>query len=111
MPMAPVITEEFMNKWFNDVEKVGKSKNFMIIAYDYKGMNENIKGAAHIDSDRGVYTGRFQLATDPRIIEILNHFGGILINTSLNAHGQPIIYDQNDFNMMRYIQDEVQKNR
>lgn len=111
MPMAPVVTEEFMNKWFDDIEKVGKSKQFMIIAYDYKGMNENIKGAAHIDSDRDIYTGRLQLATDPRIIEILNHFGGILINTSLNAHGQPIIYDQSDFDMMRYIQDEVQKNR
>lgn len=111
MPMAPVITEGFANTWFNDIEKVGKSKNFMIIAYDYKNMNENVRGAAHLDSDRNVYTGRFQLATDPRIIKIVDHFGGILINTSLNAHGQPIIYDQNDFNMMRYIQDEVQKNR
>lgn len=110
MPMAPVVTEEFANKWFNDIDKVGKSKNFMIIAYDYKGMNENIKGAAHIDKDRGIYTGRLQLATDPRIIEILNHFGGILINTSLNAHTQPIIYDQRDFEMMRFIQNRVKEN-
>jgi len=106
MPMAPVVTEWYAEKNFNDLEKVSKSKYFMIIAFDFKEgvVNETNRGAAHIDSDRQVYTGRIQIATEKELVHVLNAFGGILINTSLNAHGQPIIYDENDFKAMRAIQ-------
>ncbi len=108
MPMAPVVTEEFAYRMFNDIEKVGKSKNFMIIAYDFKYMYDEIRGAAHYDSDRDVYTGRLQIVPDKYIESIVEQFDGILINTSLNAHGQPIIYNDEDFIMMKRIQQRVQ---
>jgi len=107
MPMAPVITEDFMYKNFIDVEKVGKSKYFMIIAYDFKTDVTEFRGAAHYDSDRGAYTGRLQVAQDFNILHILNSFDGILINTSLNAHGQPIIYNIDDFRRMKIIQNNT----
>lgn len=109
MPMAPVITEDFMLDNFKDIEKVGKSKYFMIIAYDYREIKDKFRGAAHYDSDRDVYTGRFQLLDDKSLEGIVNHFGGILINTSLNAHGQPILYDDKDYLKMIYIQSQVAK--
>lgn len=107
MPMAPVVTEEFAFKMFDGIEKVGKSKNFMIIAYDYKHMYDEIRGAAHYDSDRDVYTGRIQIAPDSYINSILSQFDGILINTSLNAHGQPILFDSQDYITMKHIQQRV----
>jgi predicted NodU family carbamoyl transferase len=107
MPMAPVVTKEYADENFKDTHKVKKSKLFMIIAFDYsKEMSDDIRGAAHIDKDRGVWTGRFQINRNKAIGKVLEHFGGILINTSLNAHGQPIIYDENDFDTMLRIQSE-----
>ena len=105
MPMAPVVTEKYASENFIGVEKVNKSKYFMVIAFDYISMYDNIRGAAHYDSDRDVYTGRIQVSTSEKINEILEQFGGILINTSLNAHGQPIIYNNQDFATMRRIQE------
>jgi len=107
MPMAPVVTKEFAMSHFRDLHKVGKSKNFMIIAYDFEEEPTDFMGAAHYDSDRDVYTGRLQICPDEFIESLLNEFNGILINTSLNAHGQPILYDYEDYKMMKYIQNNV----
>jgi len=107
MPMAPVVTKEFAELNFRDLHKVGKSKNFMIIAYDFIEKPTEFMGAAHYDSDRDVYTGRLQICPDEFIEQLLNSFNGILINTSLNAHGQPILYDYDDYRMMKYIQNNV----
>ena len=105
MPMAPMVTEEVANSLFVGTDKVGKSKEFMIIAFDYVEMNEGIRGAAHKHPDKDVYTGRIQVVKSGLLKEVLEHFGGILINTSLNAHGQPIIYNRQDYDYMKYIQD------
>jgi len=108
MPMAPMVTEEYAERMFEDIYKTKKSKHFMIIAYDFISMSDNIRGAAHYDSDRDVYTGRFQIVPG-HLYEVVKEHGGILINTSLNAHGQPIIYSDFDYKIMKDKQAKVAK--
>jgi len=106
MPMAPMVTQEYAEANFEDLHKTKRSKHFMIVAYDFKEMSDDIRGAAHYDSDRDVYTGRIQIA--PKHLEkVVKKYGGILINTSLNAHGQPIIYSMFDYAIMKQIQNEI----
>jgi len=109
MPMAPVVTKKYAEKHFRDIDKVTRSKYYMVIAFDYISVDETTRGAAHYDSDRDVYTGRIQISNMPFIDDILKKFGGILINTSLNAHGQPILYDSNNYNIMRRIQSNFKR--
>jgi carbamoyltransferase len=109
MPMAPVVTMEFAEEMFEDIEKTPRSKHFMIIAYDFKHMYDSIRGAAHYDSDRNVYTGRIQVSMEPELTRLLEKHNGILLNTSLNAHGQPIIYDNTNYGIMKQIQNNVRK--
>lgn len=104
MPMAPVVTEWYAKTYFRDTEKVAKSKYFMVIAFDYIAIDDSTRGAAHYDSDRDVYTGRIQVSNSYEINGILDVFGGILINTSLNAHGQPILYNDVNYGIMKHIQ-------
>jgi predicted NodU family carbamoyl transferase len=109
MPMAPIVSMEFAKKNFPDLHKVNKSKYFMIIAFDCSNDSKvtEFLGATHIDSDRGVYTCRIQVVSEPSLVSLVTAFGGILINTSLNAHGQPILYDELDYDMMLHIQECV----
>lgn len=106
MPMAPVVSKKFAQENFRDYSKLGRCKHFMIVSLDFKTMKPEWRGAAHIDTDRNVYTGRLQV-----IDKYTNEFvryrvknSGILINTSLNAHGQPILYDNQDYKFMEYLQ-------
>lgn len=101
MPMAPIVTKEFADKHFPSYKRIGFSKNYMTIALDFIESDEvkvdDIRGALHYDKDRNVYTGRIQvIENDEFILDLLNEYGGILINTSFNAHGQPILFDLND---------------
>ncbi len=98
MPMAPVVTREFFNENFKDTNKIIKSEKYMICAFDFKEIKEEYKGAAHYDPWRDVYTGRVQvLDKDDELYEFVKDRGGILINTSLNYHGQPILFDNTDY--------------
>ena len=98
MPMAPVVTREFFNENFKDTNKVINSEKYMIVSFDYKSMRDEWLGAAHYDPDRDVYTGRVQvLDRDDMLYDYVDNKGGMLINTSLNAHGTPILFDNEDY--------------
>ena len=92
MPMAPVVTQEKFEELFA-ADSSMKSLEYMIVAVQYKHIDESFEGAAHFYPMTAEFTGRPQIARDPLIIRILKEFGGILINTSFNVHGVPIVYD------------------
>jgi predicted NodU family carbamoyl transferase len=96
MPFAPVVSPGRVSEMFEDVDKIHKSLEYMIITRDYKPeFGEKHPGAAHWDVNRGLYTGRPQVTHDPEMVRLLqNH--KILVNTSYNYHGVPIVYDWND---------------
>ena len=104
MPMAPIVTEAFAKTNFRDFEKLGKCKYFMIASLDYYTLKAEWRGAAHIDTNRHQYTARPQVINEWTNEYVANAVSDIMINTSLNAHGQPIIYDENDFEIMENIQ-------
>lgn len=106
MPMAPAIRKEVMPYLFShaDLDRTIASDKFMITAHDFLpsvSVNE-FGGAMHRDVD-GTYSGRPQIITEDtdfmyRLLGILfnKHDVRAVINTSLNIHGQPIIYSQPD---------------
>lgn len=103
MPMAPVMTRPMAFTLFGDViSKVLGSDAFMIMAFRYLDDvvdQYNIRGAAHTELEGG-YSGRPQIACQYRdkFIHQVLFQGGFpcLINTSLNYHGEPIIFTHYD---------------
>jgi len=103
MPMAPVVTRDFFLENFKDTNKVFKSEKFMIVSFDYKAIKEEWKGAAHYDPDRDIYTGRVQVLDEgDELYDYIKGRGGMMINTSLNYHGTPIIFDNDDYMIYKY---------
>ena len=106
MPMAPAIRKEIMPYLFSnaDLERTVASDKFMITAHNFLprvSVNE-FGGAMHRDVD-GTYSGRPQIITEDtdfmyRLLGVLfnKHHRRAIINTSLNLHGQPIVYSQQD---------------
>jgi predicted NodU family carbamoyl transferase len=94
MPMAPVVTRALADDLFHDIGKVHRSLEYMIVTRKYKcGADEGMGGASHRYPD-GVATGRPQITDDPALCTILNWFGGVLVNTSFNYHGVPIVFER-----------------
>lgn len=96
MPMAPVVRKEDFDKIFSATSVIDKSLKYMIAAVDLKDPRP---GISCYDPDRGVYTGRPQVVeeSDGLIWKLLAQIDGrILINTSLNEHGMPILFDMGD---------------
>jgi carbamoyltransferase len=104
MPMAPVMLRHWAERLFDhrDLANVIGGEQFMIMALRYKeGVVEehNIYGAAHPELDGG-YTGRPQVVDrphNPLMYGILQEGNfPCLVNTSLNYHGEPIVYSHFD---------------
>lgn len=106
MPCAPVMLERHARELFNkaDLERTIGSDMFMITAhnYDLGVLPDELSGAMHRDVD-GTYSGRPQIVheDDSFIYKLLTELStkyGIraVVNTSLNIHGQPIIFDADD---------------
>ena len=57
MPMAPVVTEEKFNELFA-VHQTSLSFDYMIVAAQYKKLDDNIVGAAHFYPMTAEFTGR-----------------------------------------------------
>lgn len=105
MPMAPVIPLERGEKYFDseDMARVVGSDRYMIVTYDYTAPRVfGFEGVAHayptVSPDVGKYSGRPQFICDGQgdrtmrdIFEAIP--GDILVNTSFNAHGRPIVYE------------------
>jgi carbamoyltransferase len=100
MPMAPVMLADEVCEYFNlkDNTKTVGSDKFMILTYDYSKPDiEAYGGVAHKYPDRDVWSGRPQLVNhnDTFMFNLLNSLDSkhrVLINTSFNAHGRPIVY-------------------
>lgn len=92
MPMAPVMpTPEFESR-MTLTNKVHMSHKHMIVALPYKPLcHMDVLGAAHKYSDE--YTGRPQVLDHDQMMDQLFRSSGVLINTSFNVHGTPIVYD------------------
>ena len=94
MPFALVVTQEQATELFEDIDKVHKSLEYMIVTRKFKPFKHiGLEGGAHFYPLEKVYTCRPQITSDPLMVALLNEFGP-LINTSFNYHGQPIVYDQ-----------------
>lgn len=101
MPMAPVLTLTAALNLFDDIEMLNTigSNKYMVITHtvnDSKISDKNI-GVMHSDPLRGVKTARPQITSDSFMQSLLAEIkGGILINTSFNTHGTPILYSTED---------------
>jgi predicted NodU family carbamoyl transferase len=104
MPMAPVMTEENSTYFFlkDDVNRVIKSDEYMIMAYNYH-IEERQKYGGIMHKMEQRYTGRPQIIRDKNhfmneVLERVEDLTGYkaLINTSFNVHGKPICFSIND---------------
>ncbi len=101
MPMAPVILDENIGYFFDEViaDRVVGSDKYMILTYNYKEPELDLYGGvAHKYPDRNVWSGRPQKVgkEDTFMYGVLSSISNktkALINTSFNAHGRPIVYD------------------
>lgn len=96
MPFAPVVWHEHLVKVFPAAERLHKSEQFMICAADYNpNVGEAFPGAA-LKTAVGKLTGRpqsYKPKYDGDIVGLLVQHYGVLINTSFNVHGVPIVCD------------------
>lgn len=106
MPMAPAMLQEVTPYLFSktDLDRTVASDKFMITAHNFLSTvnTKELGGAMHRDVD-GSYSGRPQIIGEDtdfmyRLLKVLlkKHDVRAVINTSLNIHGQPIIYSQHD---------------
>lgn len=106
MPMAPVMPVSEAANYFEPelYERVVGSDRYMIVTYDYLGGSGEITdydGVTHAYPVMSDYSGRFsgrpQFVNndDPVMSGIFDKVEGrkILINTSFNAHGRPIVFN------------------
>lgn len=104
MPFAPVVCYENITRFFKEdqVKKCYGSQRYMIVTFDYKVAREEYMGVAHRYPGKELYSGRPQVVMPDQpvhnIVQRVAEQGHppILINTSLNAHGKPIVYSVND---------------
>jgi len=105
MPMAPVMTEGQLALRFNTDCNIVKSLEYMITAVAAKdaAVDGTFSGALNHYPRIAEFTGRPQVTRDQFMVEILNRTGP-LINTSLNAHGQPIIFERDSIEKCMRLQ-------
>ena len=95
-PFAPVILEDKIQDYFEVDEKLSKSARYMLLVYPFKPKigQKNVPAVVHVDG-----TGRLQTLArldNPLyydLIALYNKMTGvpILINTSFNVRGEPIV--------------------
>lgn len=98
MPMAGMVTKsELVN--YVGADKVHESSKYMIVTLD-RAFSDDVtqfnRGCHHQDPCRGVYTNRVQLLDEDHFLYDIVSDVGMIINTSFNTHGVPIVYDEDD---------------
>lgn len=107
MPCAPVCTYKSAAKLFDtdELERVVGSDKYMICTHNYiKPYSKTYGGVMHHKTlEQGVFTGRPQIVSqdDKFMVNLLYKVEEIcdakcLVNTSFNAHGNPIVFDVMD---------------
>ncbi len=99
MPMAPIVSEKFADEIFMGQHRIVKSLEYMSCARDCEhNLPEEMHGVTHNVPLSSTRTCRPQIVSrrdDPYLSDVLNTFG-VLINTSFNEHGKPIVFKEND---------------
>ena len=97
MPMAGVCRDDVVEMYHDDVDDIEKSMEYMVCTRDFLPYVTDVRGASHPDPDSQKYTGRTQVVhecTPSLLYDILAHDIPMLINTSFNPHGSPIVYSR-----------------
>lgn len=95
MPMAPVLSRDAARRVFAGTDKWHKSLEYMIATCDYNpGEGVKYSGAAHYYPEYRVHTGRPQITGDQDLLDIMSRTNDVLVNTSFNYHGQPIVFER-----------------
>jgi len=89
MPTCPVMNRATYLETFEDTDKIIKSVDHMIIALKYATTYFSMLGVTH-DSIEGL-TGRPQVIPEGHWMEPVCEQFPLLINTSFNTHGKPIV--------------------
>jgi carbamoyltransferase len=98
-PFAPVILRERVHEWF-DVPTKASDSPFMLRVWPFrKGMAERVPGVVHVDNSARVQT--IEGETHPELYAVLKFFEEhtgvpILLNTSFNVAGEPIVETPTD---------------
>jgi len=94
-PFAPVVCEDDALKYFECDEPIPEPTDFMLMVYPIKKQwHEKIPAVTHVDGSGRLQTiRRYQ---NPLYYDLIKEFGGlsgipILINTSFNIRGEPIV--------------------
>lgn len=103
MPCAPICTYENAIALFdkNNIDRVIGSNRFMICTHEYKrGYSNQYGGVMHKKTlEDNTYTGRPQIVEEGTLMyNVLKKVEELtdtkcLVNTSFNAHGNPIVFD------------------
>lgn len=102
MPMAPVMTRLAASKFLEvlEISKQYSSMPYMITTCAFaEHPPEALMGVAHKDPLAPIWTARPQIVdeSDIELQTLMNWMpNGILINTSFNYHGEPIVYSEDD---------------
>ncbi|SCL25337.1 carbamoyltransferase family protein [Micromonospora inyonensis] len=95
-PFAPVVREEDADTYFEVGDGVERYRHMLFVTHTRSAYREPLAAVTHVDG-----TARVQVlrrADNPRLWRLLGRFGEltglpVLLNTSLNLRGQPIIRD------------------
>ncbi|MAG07266.1 hypothetical protein CMI46_00425 [Candidatus Pacearchaeota archaeon] len=94
-PFAPVICEDDVSKYFNCDTPIPDPTNFMLMVYPIKKQFHNkIPSVTHIDGSGRLQT--IKITQNKLYYKLIKEFGKlsnipILINTSFNIRGEPIV--------------------
>lgn len=99
-PFAPVVCEDDALKYFDCDNPIPESTDFMLMVYPiFKKWHKKIPSVTHIDGSGRLQTIRKK--QNPRYYNLIKEFGKlsnipILINTSFNIRGEPIVCTPHD---------------
>ena len=99
-PFAPVVCEDDAKKYFNCDVPIPEATDFMLMVYPIKKeWQKKIPAVTHVDGSGRLQTVRRH--QNPLYYDLIKEFGKlsgipILINTSFNIRGEPIVCTPND---------------
>ena len=99
MPFAPSIIEERASEYFNDPKNI--HPKFMTFAFNViEGREQDLAAASH-PKDHTIRPQIVSIDSNPDYHSILSKYlnitgHGVILNTSFNLHGEPIVYGAKD---------------
>ncbi len=99
-PVAPAVPVDDLPDWFEPGDANGGTSPFMLFVYRARdGQAARIPAACHVDASARVQT--VDRRDNPRFYDLLKSFGRrtgvpVLVNTSFNVRGEPIVCTPRD---------------